>query len=397
MLINMFKKSKITLLSSVLFIMLIALIGCSSGSDETGSEKNETSEKQSIENLPNQMVWSVYDVGSGGYAEATAIADQMTKQLGTQIRLLPSSSGVGRMQPLENGMAFIGRLGDEGPFAFEAMYDFAEKSWGPQDLRVVWSPFSYFGFSVLENSDIETIADLKGKKVPFIVGNHSINIKTEAMLAFAGLTWDDVEVVELSEYGSQGVALKQGEIDVTSMLPSSSALFELDSLDGIRWLEMPEDDKEGWERVNKIAPWMIPATMDNGAGMSEENPADIMGYAYSVYAYTDQDEEELYAFIKALDQTYDSWKDVSPNLVNWGKENIVTDPAGVPFHDAFVKFLEEEGLWDDAKEKENNELIERGKKLKEAWDTVLAEAEEKGINDDEFAAYWLERKADLVD
>ena len=138
------------------------------------------------------MTWSVYDVGSGGYAEMSAIANSLTSKYGTQIRMLPSASGVGRMIPLKNNQASIGKLGDEIQFSFEAIEELSKPEWGPQDVRAVWAPISQFGFAVWKDSDIKTIADLKGKKIPRITGNSSVNIKNEAILAFAGLTWDDV-------------------------------------------------------------------------------------------------------------------------------------------------------------------------------------------------------------
>ncbi|WP_052659285.1 TAXI family TRAP transporter solute-binding subunit [Bacillus alveayuensis] len=381
----------------VVAVLIFNLLLSACGSQQTAkNEEQKKGDSSSIENLPKKMVWSVYDVGSGGYAEATAIANELTKTYGVQIRLLPSSSGVGRMQPMKNGMAFIGRLGDEYQFAFEGRYEFADRKWGPQDLRVVWTPYSYFGLAVLEKSNIKSIKDLKGKKVPYITGNNSINIKTEAMLAFAGLTWDDVEKVEISSYGTQGDAMKQGQIDVVSMLPSSSNLFELDSLEGIRWLEMPASDKEGWKRVQEIAPWLVPGKMDNGAGMSKDNPAEVIGYGYAVVAYADQSEEEIYAFLKALDATYDKWKTGAANLVNWVKDRIIVEPYGVPMHKGAIKFLKEEGLWKEEYEKKNNELIERAKKLKAVWNKVVEEADKEGISDKDFPEYWLKKKEEYM-
>src|SRR5690606_5504668 len=104
-----------------------------------------------------------------------------------------------------------------------------------------------YGFAVREDSDIQTIEDLKGKKIPKITGNSSVNIKNEAILAFAGLTWDDVQAVELSSYGGQGDALIQGQIDVVSTTPTASMMFEAESKTGIRWLEMDPNDTEGWK------------------------------------------------------------------------------------------------------------------------------------------------------
>ena len=392
-------KNKIAIAILLIFTLILSACGENNGSETTNGEKEKTggaSGNGSIEGLPDKMVWSVYDVGSGGYIEATAIANEMTKAYGTQIRLLPSSSGVGRLQPMQQGTADIGRLGDEYQFAFEGNYEFAAKAWGPQDLRVVWAPFSYLGFVGLEKAGIETVADLKGKKVPFIIGNHSVNLKTEASLAFGDLTWDDVERVDLSDYGGQADALKNGQIDIIFMNPTASVLYELESMDKLKWIQMDAEDTEGWDRAQKIAPWVVASEMDNGAGMSEDNTAVILGYGYPAAAYASQSADQIYGFVKAMDETYDTWKDAAANLHNWHKDNILVEPLGVPFHEGTIRLLEEEGLWTEEFQAKNDELVERSKKLQEAWDETLKSADEEGINEKDFPEYWMKKKDELV-
>ena len=90
-----------------LIVLLIAgmiFTGCSNprASSENltvdgGNENN--GEKEEVQ-MPEDIVWSVYGINAAGYAEASAIANEMTEEYGTQIRMLPSSSGVGRMMPL---------------------------------------------------------------------------------------------------------------------------------------------------------------------------------------------------------------------------------------------------------------------------------------------------------
>src|SRR4051812_31459604 len=135
-----------------IFLFSILLVGCSgngslksSGTQKSVSKDQSTSDASPV-SLPKQMTWSVYDVGSGGYAEMSAIANSLTSKYGTQIRMLPSASGVGRMIPLKNNQASIGKLGDEIQFSFEAIEEFSKPEWGPQDVRAVWAPISQFGF-----------------------------------------------------------------------------------------------------------------------------------------------------------------------------------------------------------------------------------------------------------
>src|SRR5699024_7517462 len=181
-----------------------------------------------------------------------------TKDHGMKISLLPSGNGVGRMTMIKDGTAAFGRLGDEYQFASRAEEEFNTKEWGPQDMRVVWGVMTHINGAVLEDSDIVTPADLEGKKVPHLPGNASINTKVDSLLAAGGLTWDDVKKVEITSYASQSDALNQGKIDVAMMLPGAASLIEIDELEGISWLELPDaSDEEAWEAIQDETPWVI--------------------------------------------------------------------------------------------------------------------------------------------
>jgi TRAP transporter TAXI family solute receptor len=400
-------KKTIYLLIGILMLTLL-MVACSSQETQkpadtgntskakTSETKNSTTEnKETTTKLPEKMTWSVYDVGSGGYAEMSAIANALTEKQGTRIRMLPSASGVGRMIPLRDETASIGKLGDEIQFAFEGTHEFSQPSWGPQDVRSIWAPMSTYGFAVVEESGIKSIADLKGKRVPQITGNSSVNIKTEAILAFAGLTWDDVEVVQMSSYSGQADALVQGKIDVASMKPTASALLEADSKRKLAWLPLAPNDTAGWDRLQKITPWLVPQSVGNGAGMEE--PVPMIGYGYLVAGYAKVDPNTIYQLLKAMDENFDKYKDAMPDLKYYAKDQVLTEPKGIPFHEGTVKFFKENGLWSEEKEAKNNALIERYKKLKEAWDQVVDESVQKQMKEKDFAEYWLKRKAELID
>ena len=42
--------------------------------------------------LPKSMVWSAYDLGSSGYAEASGIANALQKKYPTRIRIVPAGT-----------------------------------------------------------------------------------------------------------------------------------------------------------------------------------------------------------------------------------------------------------------------------------------------------------------
>jgi TRAP transporter TAXI family solute receptor len=158
--------------------------------------------------LPDTMLWSCYDVGSTGYVHASAMADALLKKYGTRVRLMPSGTSIGRLMPLKAKRVEVGWLATEANFAAEGIYDFAAYEWGPQDVRVILALPTAHAVIVTKESGIKTLKDLKGKRVSWIPGNPSLNVKMEAYLAFANLTWDDVKKVEFPSYGATGKGLK---------------------------------------------------------------------------------------------------------------------------------------------------------------------------------------------
>ncbi|PWA09215.1 C4-dicarboxylate ABC transporter substrate-binding protein [Pueribacillus theae] len=384
-------------LSIITVIFLLALAACGSDSgDQKASTENNKEEKTGGEASLDKVAVSVYDVGSSGYAEFSAVANALTQEYGMQIRLLPSGNGVGRMTPLRDGTATFGRLGDEYQFAFEGTEEFAANSWGPQNMTVIWPSMTHINGVVLKESGIEKPADLKGKKVPHITAGASINVKTEGFLAAGGLTWDDVKAVEITSYAAQADALKQGQIDVAFMLPGAAALLEVEQAKGIQWMTLPDDvNSDEWKAIQEAAPWLVPEKWGVGAGLSE-GPQTFMAYPYPLVSYADVDEDIVYELMTRIHDTFDSYKDATSGTQQWGIDKINTTPLGVPFHDGAVKFFKEHDLWDDEKEEQNNALKERQKKLAEAWETVIDEASEKGISESDFPDFWFERKAELV-
>ena len=98
--------------------------------------------------LPKSMVWSAYDLGSSGYAEATGIANALKKNYGTRIRIVPAGTSIGRMLPMTTGKVKYGFLANEAYFSAEGTYDFATEQWGPQDIRIVIGRVASVGMAV---------------------------------------------------------------------------------------------------------------------------------------------------------------------------------------------------------------------------------------------------------
>lgn len=346
--------------------------------------------------LPNTMTWSAYDVGSAGYAEASAIADAFGKEYSTKIRIQPSGSSIGRLQPVLTKRADVGFLATETFFATEGIHDFAERRWGPQDLRVLAGRPAAFGVFTAADGDIHSIADLKGKRLALVAGNPSVNVKCEAFLAFADLSIEDVEPTMFPTYGAAMSSVVKNEADASCTTTTPSQVYELEaSPKGIRWLDVDPDDKEGWDRITAVAPFFQPFKETVGAGISEDKPAQILAYRYPMMVVrADMSDDLAYAFTKAVDETYNLYKDATAVMSRWKLDEAGVPAADAPFHEGAIRYLKERGIWTDEHQAWNDVRTKRLDALLAAWPDVIKEAD--GKSDEKFAEVWEERRTQVL-
>ncbi|CAD5268589.1 MULTISPECIES: TAXI family TRAP transporter solute-binding subunit [Halomonadaceae] len=346
--------------------------------------------------LPSTMTWTAYDVGSQGHSEASAIADAFGKGYNTRIRIQPAGSAIGRLQPLVSGRADYAFLATESFFATEGSYDFSERRWGPQDLRAVAGRPSTFGVPSAADANIHTLDDLRGQRVAYVAGNPSVNVKCDAILAFAGLGRDDVEAVMFPTHGAAMSSLAEDRADATCTTTTASQLYELEeSSRGIRWVDIPADDEEGWARMNQVAPVFQSFRETIGAGLNEESPANMLAYRYPIIvAMADRDEEEVYQFIKSLDESYDLYRDATAAIHRWAIEDSGVPPIDIPFHPGAIRYMEEKGLWSEEMQTWNDNRLARLEALKQAWDSLLNA--EPDLEGDALAERWEARRQEVI-
>lgn len=349
--------------------------------------------------LPENMVWSTYDVGSTGYVEASAIADAFGKKFGTRVRLQPSGSAIGRIQPVLRKRVPFGWLANEVFFASEGLYEFCTPEWGPQDLRTLAGRPSALGIAVTKTSGIKTAADLKGKRFAIARANSSVNVKSEPILAFGGLTWNDVELIDVPSYGASMKALVEGRADACGAAPTAATLYELEaSPNGINWVPMPPEDKEGWARAQRLLPIIEPINESVGAGLSEQHPVWMIGYRYPMITVpTDSSADLNYAMLKALVESFDLYKDAAPIMPRWDIKRSGTPPMDAPFHDGAIRFLKEIGQWDEKAQSWQDAMLKRHAALKTAWKPFIGSAAAKGADADKLRELWMAERQKVVD
>lgn len=358
---------------STIALGLVAALGLSACGPTGGSGETE--------GMPQQLVWSTYGTGTSTYADVAAVSDAITSNTETTVRVITSDTAIGRMGPLRQGQADMARTGNEYIYAFEADYDFASEDWGPQDVQMVWAPVAPHGLMVKASSKIKSYEDLKGAKFPRITANPSVNNSLTAMLAYGGLTWDDVQPVDIA-YGDQPDAVKSGQLDVLFQQVYGASLYELESAFPVRWLSMDDESPEKAEAVEEIAPYAEIGEFTGAPGQEKGESASGLIYTLPLITYGETSESAVYETAKAIQDNYGKFKDTTATTENWGLKQVNTVPTKVPFHPGTVKFLKENNAWSDEAAEKNKELIERGEKLRAGWDDFIDSADGDNLTEE---------------
>lgn len=352
--------------------------------------------------LPDSSVWTSYDLGSSGYAEASGMADAIMKKHQIRVRIVPSGTSIGRLLPLTQGRATYGFLASELNFASEGTYDFAAPSWGPQDIRVVLARPASVGFAVAKDTGVKKLSDLKGKRIGYVKGNPSVNVKNDAYLAFGGLTRDDVQVVWFGSYGAMKTAIINNQLDAMGSVTTSANMREIEaSPRGLVWPPFPAEDKEGWARLRKVVDFYEPFVETVGAGISKEHPVTLVGYRYPIMAtYAKTSADEVYGFVKAIDEAMDNIKGITGSAINWTPKRSGRPPADAAWHDGTIRYMKEKGWWTAEDQAWQNARLARQKKVIEGWkdaqakfkEYVAAEAKKgnKVEGDEAWVKFWEE-------
>lgn len=347
--------------------------------------------------LPTTLAWSAYDVGSAGYNQAVAIGNAFKQKYGVNIRVLPGKNDVSRNLPLREGKVSFSVNGVGGVFfAQEGMYEFGAKQWGPQPVRNLMLNAGKAALTAMTAGDIgvKTPADLKGKRMAWIIGSPALNQNMTATLAFAGLTWDDVEKVEFGGYGAawDGIVNNQADAVFGSSIAGKAYALEKSNR-GITYPVMDPNDKEGWARTLAVGPFFYPLLATEGANLSDAAPVNSSAYPYPILmTYADRDDTLVTKVTNAMIDTFDLYKDSAPGADGWALDKQRLEWV-VPLHDGAINVYKAKGMWNDDLQKNQDAVMKRQQVLETAWKDVNSRSHD---SDEAFAKDWMKTRADAL-
>ncbi len=331
--------------------------------------------------LPSALSWTAYGTTSSGYAQSVGLGNMLKGKYGTEVRIIPGKNDVSRMLPLKAGQAELCACGIASYFSSEGVLMFADEKWGPQPLRNLFNNIGRNGtvsVAIADDIGVKSLADLKGKRVAWVKGSPALQTNMTAALAFGGLTWDDVEKIEVPGWGQSMQAIIDGQADAANGSTISSVYTQIAaSPRGLFVPNFPHSDTDAWARMNAVAPYISKQVVSNAIN-GENNPTGKMPYDGASYAYpifvslAGTDGELAYGLTKAVMENYETFKDAGPGMDGYKIENQNFQWV-FPYHPGAIQYYKEKGVWSAEDQANTDRLLKREQILASTWKKAVAD------------------------
>ena len=342
--------------------MALSLIACSGNSDSgDNSSGNSGPAPSQSETLPDASSGDIQKIdspsadlvigtaGAGGtwYILGSAIANLVTKYTNINMTASSTNGTVENMRLTGAGRLDIGMT--QPPADYDAVKGqdlFDGEAY--ENLRYLCGGHYSIGqIAVPADSDIKTIADLKGKRVAIgVPGSGVRHVVGNGLIQLGGVTLDDIQIISVNQ--DQGTeALQDGTADaaVYSGGILVSGLLNLSQSMDVRILSIPEDSIAGMEKTNPaMAAAMKYVTIPAGTSRGQTEDVLTAGFITAFTVNKDVSDDAVYSILEAIYQHSDELEEVSTSGAEYTLEEGLGKGCTITPHPGSVKWFADHGI-----------------------------------------------------
>ncbi len=327
---------------SILFLVLIMLLSACNQETNGGGEESSGGENDTL-------TWGSASLGSQGYVIIEALASTANNYVDDfRNSTISTAGGAENIVLLDQGEIQMGQATSDVLYAAtNGIEPFQQET----EFSQVFA-YGYWSLPILVpmDSDIQTIEDLKGKRLNVGTTGGSSSIIANAVLGEEGYDIIDEITLEHLNYQEAADALNAGQIDASVLFHMAGNLVaapfqELAKSMELRPLEFDQD--------------ILETVTENNQGLSIETAlADTFdfytedvqapGMTGMLVTRPDTDEDIVYELVKVLYENEEEVRNISPELnifeLDYAVEGLVKD---YPVHPGAAKYFQEQGIWED--------------------------------------------------
>ncbi len=293
--------------------------------------------------LAETKMWGITTGGTGGtyYPLGGEIAALWMKHIpnldisvqtsgGSKDNILKMNNNEAEFGTVQNDVMYYAYNGDKDFFGGEVIDSFvAIGALYPEFVQVV----------VAADSDIQTIADLKGKNVSVGAVGSGVYFNAVQLLGEAGLKLEDVKAQHLS-FDESATSFQNRQLDaffVTAGLPNP-AIMDVDSKRDVRLIGLTDEQMAALQaKYSFYVPVVVPA--GSYKGIKEDVTVPAVGAV--LICRKNLPEDVVYEMTKVLFENTDELTHAKKVFIK--AENAVKG-VPVPFHPGAEKYFKEKGL-----------------------------------------------------
>jgi len=296
--------------------------------------------------LPRSAAIATHAVGSLYNAIGTGIATVVSRHTPMTVRVQPFAGPPAWLPSMNEGDTDMGVLTSADAVTSYKGIILYKRPFKNTRILLVGGALQ-LGFYVRKDSSVQTVADLKGKRIPTdFPGIPIVGLSSRAGLASAGLSYADIVKVPVSDLQAGNQAFMEGRTDAGWHAVRSPAVEEANArLGGVRWISL-DDSAEGAKKMGEVYPGSYPAIAKAGTAAGILKDVALLNNDIYLVSAKQLSDEAAYAVVKTLWENIKELWAAYPALASWRQERMVSKNAFIPYHPGAIKFFREKGVWD---------------------------------------------------
>ena len=295
--------------------------------------------------MPRSVTLATHAVGTSYNAMGAGIAAVVSRHTPMAVRVQPFAGPPAWLPPMDQGEQDMGILTSaDAVSSYKGILIYKRPFKNTRILAVGGT--LRLTFFVPKDSPIETVADLKGKRIPTdFPGIPIVRLSSTAALATAGLSYSDIIKVPVSDMAASIQAYMEGRLDAGWLTVGAPAAEEVNTRKGgVKFISVISTP-EGTKRMADIYPGSYPSVVKVGFATGIVKDTAVLTNDIYLVAGKDLSDEAAYEIVKALWEFNEELGAAYPLLKEWQRERMVSPQAFIPYHPGAIRFFKEKGAW----------------------------------------------------